>query len=763
MTQVGTPTYTQDFKTLTNSVNTVWENGVTLPGWYVQQDSKVPGVITPNNGSNPNPALFSLGDGSSTDRSLGSISSVATGKHVYVLRLVNQTGSPVNELNVTFDLVQYWNNPGSNDRFGVSFLAGTTSDVQTLIDNNALHSTTGWTVASAIKPPSKGRPGYKPGDRKSVSLNLTGFTLAVGQEILIRFEDAMSTKKFGYNAIGIDNVSITANPGSNAARIYHYVGGNGNSKDDLTLPENWKTNKDGSGTSPKNFTDDFQLFYIDVPNKKGNGQPRTQDPVLPNQWLVSGTGSKVILGDGSADFRLTVAPSAIFTATLDLESQSTLLVNNSNNYDANGIQTPAIDLDVVKNNSTVVYGGNVKQYISEADYYNLEVAGSADKYLFGSSSAIASLNLNSAHIYLNEFDLVVGDGNSTSGSITRNQGFVVTTGTGSLQRFVPNGGTALFPVGSTVNNSFNNLPSYTPANVVQNGTSDLLSVRVLDGYYENYNPSTYLPDGDKVTQNVVGRSWIVEEAIDGGSNISLGLQWTQAAQTPFFIPEQSLLNYFTAADWLDVTNSVYSNTNGPQITGSVSALGVFGVGNGGRNNPLPVELVSFKGRRVKGEVELVWQTAMEKDNDYFTLEQSADGKNFSEVARVKGAGNSNQLKHYSYLHRNAPAKVTYYRLKQTDLDGAFTYSNIVVVSGTSNTGVLAAYPNPSTGQYTIQGIANVTEALVVDATGRIVLKAAASLNNEIGLNLNLADQKPGVYFLRLTSPTQTKTLRLIKK
>ena len=152
---------------------------------------------------------------------------------------------------------------------------------------------------------------------------------------------------------------------------------------------------------------------------------------------------------------------------------------------------------------------------------------------------------------------------------------------------------------------------------------------------------------------------------------------------------------------------------------------------------------------------------MEKNNDFFTVEVSADGNVFYPVTTVKGAGNTNQQKNYSFLHQHAPAQSTYYRLKQTDFDGTFAYSAVVAVSGTSRLGALAVYPNPSTGRYTLQGAADVTGALVVDATGRTVMELTKT-SNESALNVNLADQKPGVYFLRLTSPLETKTLRLIK-
>jgi hypothetical protein len=761
ITELGKEVINQNFNTLTKAGNQPWENNKTFPGIYVQQGSRIPTQITPTDGYDDAPGFYSFGPYTSSDRSLGGISSSIEDKLFYGFRLKNATSTNITKINVSFVLEQYHNDPGSKARFSLSYQIGATEAIEKLLNDKQLNATTGWETDKSYQvfPPSKGRPGLRPyGDTRAaiIDLDLGNKPLLPGQEIIIRFEDAVGKSQTNRNGMGIDDVSITANPTGSVLKVYHYVGGNGNNKDDLTALENWKTNPNGSGDSPKNFTDDFQLFLIDVPNKNDNGQglANTQFPELPNNWTVTGQGSKVILGDGTQDFGLTISPTATFTATIDLKSKSTLAVNNSNNYDANGINIPAIDINIVEANSTVVYGGNVAQYVSEAEYYNLEVLGTGSKVLTGGISAEGTLNLHDTNkLTLGAYDLLVGDG-TTPGNIISNGGYVVTNGLGSLQRFVPSASNeVLFPVG---------IGSGTPALIKQNGTGDILRVRVLDGYFANYTPGTYNPNGDRVGQDVVNRTWIVEEEVEGGSSINLALQWTQAAHTPFFIPAESQLTYFTGSDWFDVTNSVYSSANGHQVNGTVSALGVFGVGNSNRNTPLPVELVSFKAARVKGAVELQWQTAMEKNNDFFSVEMSTDGTTFNEVTKVKGAGNSNQPKNYRYLHQHAPTQATYYRLKQTDFDGTFTYSAVVAVPGTLPSGNLAAYPNPSNGAYTIQGVANVTEALVLDVTGRTVLKIKKS-NKETGLNLNLADQKAGIYILHLTSPTETQTLRLIKK
>jgi hypothetical protein len=113
---------------------------------------------------------------------------------------------------------------------------------------------------------------------------------------------------------------------------------------------------------------------------------------------------------------------------------------------------------------------------------------------------------------------------------------------------------------------------------------------------------------------------------------------------------------------------------------------------------LPVELVYFSATMTeKNEVKLTWQTASEMNNDYFTVENSSDGKHFSEVGKVKGSGNSTVLLSYSYIDHNSLRGVSYYRLKQTDYNGEYAYSRIVAVVN-KNAVPFSLFPNPSTGE-----------------------------------------------------------------
>lgn len=161
----------------------------------------------------------------------------------------------------------------------------------------------------------------------------------------------------------------------------------------------------------------------------------------------------------------------------------------------------------------------------------------------------------------------------------------------------------------------------------------------------------------------------------------------------------------TAADW-----SAPGTMNGDDGSGRLVADGYairygltsfseFAIGRESTNgNPLPIELVSFTaGANNNGEVVLNWITAIEINNDYFTIERSTDGINFEEVARIAGAGSSTVTNTYTTIDNQPASGLSYYRLKQTDFDGTFEYSNTVSVKigATEPTVQISVYPNPA--------------------------------------------------------------------
>ena len=115
-------------------------------------------------------------------------------------------------------------------------------------------------------------------------------------------------------------------------------------------------------------------------------------------------------------------------------------------------------------------------------------------------------------------------------------------------------------------------------------------------------------------------------------------------------------------------------------------------------SPLPIELLSFDANSNQQVVDLNWSTASETNSDYFTIEKTRDGYNFETVVTMDAAGNSTSLLHYATKDNSPYQGISYYRLKQTDFNGAYTYSDLQMVDFNSNQEFsFEIYPNPADG------------------------------------------------------------------
>lgn len=118
---------------------------------------------------------------------------------------------------------------------------------------------------------------------------------------------------------------------------------------------------------------------------------------------------------------------------------------------------------------------------------------------------------------------------------------------------------------------------------------------------------------------------------------------------------------------------------------------------------LPVELVAFNAYYNGNQVDISWITASEQNNDYFTVERSADGIHFHTVIITDGAGNSSSMIEYFEIDYQPLNGVSYYRLVQTDYDGISAASQPVAVRTYSQlAGELSLFPNPTDGSFHLQ-------------------------------------------------------------
>jgi hypothetical protein len=166
------------------------------------------------------------------------------------------------------------------------------------------------------------------------------------------------------------------------------------------------------------------------------------------------------------------------------------------------------------------------------------------------------------------------------------------------------------------------------------------------------------------------------------------------------------------------------------------------------SSALPVELVSFDVKRINEVAAIHWTTATEENNDYFTIEESVDGEHFYSVREIQGAGNSSTLLNYSEEILLPKSDIIYYRLKQTDFDGQFSYSPIRTVTPVAPK-TINAYPNPSTGpQFTVDlgDQSGAKQIRIQSASGQEVL--TASTNNRY----LMVDALPrGMYMIQVTN------------
>lgn len=122
----------------------------------------------------------------------------------------------------------------------------------------------------------------------------------------------------------------------------------------------------------------------------------------------------------------------------------------------------------------------------------------------------------------------------------------------------------------------------------------------------------------------------------------------------------------------------------------------------GVSSLLPIELAYFRAKLEGTTVELKWGTALEINNAYFEIEHSTNGKDFKSIAYVEGAGTSTKALFYDFQHKAPERGVNYYRLKQTDFDEAFSYSDMVSVKYESTSkATIKVFPNPVVDRFTI--------------------------------------------------------------
>ncbi len=200
---------------------------------------------------------------------------------------------------------------------------------------------------------------------------------------------------------------------------------------------------------------------------------------------------------------------------------------------------------------------------------------------------------------------------------------------------------------------------------------------------------------------------------------------------------------------------------------------LFGAFNalGSTNAALPIELsamivsVLHNAKSPQGaSVAVHFTTTTERDNAGFVIERSADGRNFDAIGNIAGAGNSDGVKHYTFIDENPLKGIGYYRLKQMDFDGQFSYSPLhAAFVGGVNEVLLSPSPGNGLMQAQLgQALDADTAWQIVDMTGRVALSGQAA-SETLTFSIDATALPTGRYTLRMADGTRVVAKQFVKQ
>ncbi len=478
---------------------------------------------------------------------------------------------------------------------------------------------------------------------------------------------------------------------------------------------------------------------------------------------TGGVKTTLALNNTSA---LNVNGDITFTATGDDEGEIEL--NNSSTLNlAGGFNrgTPAYGILDCNGTSTVTFDGNSPQVIAESagsgsgdtfDYFNLIINNSfgstpqlsleGDVTIDGTLTLIDGIVASSSSAYM-----IMESGSSKAGGSAASfvDGPMIKTGVDAFE----------FPIGDGTD--------YAPIAIgVPSGAETFTAEYFPEEVNPSYDTALHEISIDHIS-NV--EYWILDRA--GSESAVVTLSWDNDRSGGVTAFTDLVVCRWDGAEW---DNHGGVSHTGNNSSGTVTSSAVitdfspFTLGSITSENPLPIELISFDATVNEDKVDLKWVTASEINNNYFSVERSVNGLDWETVLRVEGAGNSTTLREYFEKDANPIVGESYYRLKQTDHDGAATTSGAVAVKYLpALEPAIVVYPNPNDGMdvnLRFEGLSSAKEVLVVlrDVTGKEVYQKVVARQESDGVHLDLTKQLPaGTYLVIASSEDKLVSTQLI--
>ena len=429
----------------------------------------------------------------------------------------------------------------------------------------------------------------------------------------------------------------------------------------------------------------------------------------------------------------------------------------------------------------VKFTGNAQQRIITQkilQFYNLTMQNAVGGSLLPDTSIIIQnqLALSSGNIVMGGNDTVVVTRNTSNAIINHSENSYVV---GYLCRHINNNATVVYDLPIGYGAPYEYYLASLNSKALKTTTKITASVKPMERSILHFDPNeTFAVSDDAISYVYVQPEamWTIEPDIQPTAG---------TYDVKLFLANMGNLNdnYFgiikrikggTDADWNATFGSVNSfngdgrlREHGYALKKGATSFSEFGIGSG-RSNPLPVELLLFDAKiSDDGKTHVEWYTATEINNDFFTIERMTEvNGTVQEVTKVKGAGNSSVLNSYTAIDSNPLDGISYYRLKQTDYDGTFAYSNWVAIENrTKSQFVFSVYPNPATNYADLEfkNIENELNIQIFDGIGNAVFTKNINTDSKVlSQRLMFSDiMAKGNYFIQVTTGGEIRLQRLI--
>ncbi len=496
---------------------------------------------------------------------------------------------------------------------------------------------------------------------------------------------------------------------------------------------------------------------------------------------ISGSGamntmSDFILNDG-ASYTNTNSGGLNISDRLATTSGTGTFINGVNGVMSYGGSTGNFNVSnftASANPNTVTYNrtGNNQAIEPTTDgiYHNL-IIDKADGINATTSSVITingTLTMTLGDLIMGSQNLILADGATISGGSATS--YIQDNGSGVLRQVYSAAGSTLsFPIGDS--DDYSPITALT-INSATFGASPYLEFSVTDANHPNRNTNNTGAGGDDDGTTAVAfisRYWTITPNDITSPRFNASYVYVDADVTG---TEANMVGtiYRTPPghaflDW-HVGGTVNATNNTVSIT-NIDAFGdLYAMDN--TTERLPIVLLSFDATVIEDIVKLEWVTVSEENNEFYTVERSIDGNHFTPLLITSGAGNSSELLSYEAIDKNPLPGTSFYRLKQTDFNGQFEYSEIrsVYYDGNSFEQKVLVYPNPVVSNqkvnvrisedYDLKSL----QLKLLDRSGRSV-HFKHELIGKKGIRLDISGLKPGVFFLKLSDGQNSFTKKMI--